>query len=373
MAPARHGQPTRRAIGKAALAWALVLSIQVPTEAAPAPSRADPAENARAAVSLDNDNACCDLGYVETKAIRTMRLTVHNPSSNALRIAGIRSECSCMSAEAVPTEIAPKGDTHLAITFHAPPRASHYGKHLVLLLEGGRPLKFPILVTARVGLPLTVEPPTLDLGTLVAGECRRSSVTLRNDGPTPVRPVYATADSPGCYAAVPRAEAPAGGSLPVPVVVQAPPEHAGPVTAHLTIHTDCPEQQDLSVAIRYSLSTRYRLSQGEARLGPLRPGATAVCRFEITAADVGAGDFLQSCELVALENLSGRASLSYRGHRATIACDLVAGPATGPLGGRLVVRLADHPQPVELWISGSVEAVAAPDNDTARESGSNRP
>ncbi|NLX57907.1 MAG: DUF1573 domain-containing protein [Phycisphaerae bacterium] len=373
MAPARHGQPTRRAIGKAALAWALVLSIQVPTEAAPAPSQPHRVENALAAVSLDNDNACCDLGYVETKATRTMRLTVHNPSSNALRIAGIRSECSCMSAEAVPTEIAPKGDTHLAITFHAPPRASHYGKHLVLLLEGGRPLKFPILVTARVALPLTAEPAALDLGTLVAGECRRTSVTLRNDGPLPVRPVYATADSPGCYAAVPRTEVPAGGSLRIPVVVQAPAEHAGPAAVHVAVHTDCPEQPDLSVSITYTLSTRYRLSQGEMRLGPQRSGTTAVCRFEIATTDAGAGCFVQSCEPVALENLSGRASVSYRGHRATIACDLVAGPATGPLGGRLVVRLADHPQPVELWISGSVEAVAAPDNDTARESGSNRP
>ncbi|NLX57970.1 MAG: DUF1573 domain-containing protein [Phycisphaerae bacterium] len=344
------------------LVWATLLAANVllaPSAASgDSPKERHPVATARSetmsAFSLTEAEAAHDLGYVEVGAVRSCQLVVRNNSANMLRISAIRSECSCMTAKAAAEEIPPEGATTLTVEFHAPPRASRYAKRLVLLLEGGRPMKFPILFTARVGLPLTVEPRILDLGTLIAGETRRRDVVIHNDGRTPVKPVYATSGSAGCHAAVPRAEAPAGGILAIPIILETSLQSSGPGKTSVAIHMDCPEQSQVDATVGWEVSTAYCLSQSEAKLGSASPGERRTCRFEIAAADAQARDFVRSCELTELENLSGKATVSYAENRATITCDLVAGAEAGPLGGKLLVTLADHGQPVEILIDGLV-------------------
>ena len=72
-------------------------------------------------------------------------------------------------------------------------------------------------------------------------------MTVYNRGKVPIRLVYSTSDSTGCFARLPREPVPAGGLTVVPLLVTL---GGVPRTTQVKIHTDMDSQPVLDVPIR---------------------------------------------------------------------------------------------------------------------------
>lgn len=194
-----------------------------------------------------------DFGYVEPRSAHKVLLTVTNPSKKPLTITKVRSECKCMSAVASEAIIPPGASAPVRVVLVAPEKPVLYNKRILLQTDDPQAAPIAVPIKAAVGLPLIVEPPTVDFGAMAAGEERERPVTIANRCAKPVRLIYSTSSGAGCFVRVPREPVSAMGKASVPLVVKA--QASGRQTVSVQIQTDLDLQPSVSVAVQFTVGS----------------------------------------------------------------------------------------------------------------------
>ncbi|MFH1730677.1 MAG: DUF1573 domain-containing protein [Planctomycetota bacterium] len=192
-----------------------------------------------------------DFGFLAPGARREVLLTLPNPCSDPVRILRIRTGCPCAKAKAPKDSFAPRERLAVRLVFVAPEKRQRYAKRVYV--ETSDP-KFPlrwILVKADVGLPLAVEPALPDFGVMPAGTTKEVALSILNRAERPVRLLYSMASLKGCALKAPGTPIPAGGRMNVPVLLNG--ASAGPKTVRFDVATDLPDQQNLTVTVRFEV------------------------------------------------------------------------------------------------------------------------
>ena len=311
-----------------------------------------------AVIKLAGDEAQYDFGLVAPGSAHSVIFSIANPAPKALAIRSAASECQCMAAPQPPGSIAAGSSADLRVNFVAPAQRMDYSKRILVATDNPQRPSVVIRVKAAVGRPLEVQPPRLDLGTLILGQHARKSVEVVNAGEAPVRLIYAISGQGGCTALVPAAAVPARGRLAVPIEVRA--ERSGSGRSDIRIQTASQDQPQLDLSVVYQVSDAYRASQGSVDLGKLAPSGSVSGTLELEAAKDSPGSFVAKAELVDLSGATGQTQVSIDGRRATIRCQMTAGSSLGPIRGALRISLEGMARPVEFPLSGSVEPAAAP-------------
>lgn len=310
-----------------------------------------------------------DFGFVGPGTVHYVAFNLRNPAGTPLKLRKVHSECGCMQVVDPPAVIPAGGEAAVKVRLAAPKKTLTYSKRVIVLPEGNRPA-IALQVSARVGLPLEAEPKTIDLGMLVVGEQRQAFLTVVNHGDKAVRPVYGTSTLAGCLPKVPRADVPPGGRLAIPIEVRAAGTSAMTATAAtetgtVRIQTDSDKQPTVEAQVRYGVSRAYRLSRGVIDLGAVAPGQKRTAILEVVSSGQS-GPFVKSCRPAELRGFlplapaaaaapaAGEIAVTTTGRSALIQCTFTAGQAEGPLGGKIILELADHGQPVEVPIVGQV-------------------
>jgi hypothetical protein len=200
-----------------------------------------------------------DFGYVAPKSAHKVLLTVTNPSKKPLAITKVRSECKCMSAVASEAIIPPGESVPVRVVLVAPEKPVLYNKRILLQTNDPQAAVIAIPIKAAVGLPLIVEPPSVDFGTMAIGEEREKSIVIANRCGKPVRLIYSTSSGAGCFARVPREPVSAMGKASMPLVVKA--QAAGRQTVSVQIQTDLDLQPSVSVAVQFTVGAPAKVAE----------------------------------------------------------------------------------------------------------------
>lgn len=217
----------------------------------PGPGPSAPA--GRGGGSTPHGKAEMDLGFIEPGSRHEVSFVVDNPATRPLGVRRVRSECACMTTPTPPKAIPAGGGGEVKVVFLAPKESIDYAGKVVLETDSKDRPVIPLVVKARVGLPLEVSPAVVRLGKLSPGQTCTGAVVLWNRGRETVRPLYATAADTTCVAQVPRASIPPGGKLEIPILVKVSPGASGPQEAKMRIHTDCPAQETVDVSAEYDV------------------------------------------------------------------------------------------------------------------------
>jgi hypothetical protein len=197
-----------------------------------------------------------DFGFVEPRSAHKVLLTVTNPSKKPLTITKVRSECKCMSAVASDAIIPPGESAPVRVVLVAPEKAVLYNKRILLQTDDPQAAPIAVPIKAAVGLPLIVEPPSVDFGTLAAGEEREKPIVIANRCAKPVRLIYSTSSGAGCFVRVPREPVSAMGKASVPLVVKA--QASGRQTVSVQIQTDLDLQPSVNVSVQFTVGAPPR-------------------------------------------------------------------------------------------------------------------
>ena len=295
-----------------------------------------------------------ELGFVEPGSSHEVAFELSNPADVAMPIRKVASECPCLTVLSAPESIGPKSSATVKVRFVAPEKpTARYAKRLMVTAVGASPV--PLQVIAEVGIPLEVRPAVLELGTLIEGEQRQTTVTLVNRVKEAVMPLYASSSLTDCIARIPRATVEPGGSLEIPVEVCAP-EKPGTQKVTLTIKLHSDIQPEVRVPVTFNVSSDYRVTPGVIDLGIVSAGEHKSVAVTLIAQVDEAGEFVQSAVLEPLTGAGGEVKLSHAGRTATVACDLVAGDQAGAIRGQLRLTVAGLDNAVLVPIVGRIRS-----------------
>ncbi len=182
------------------------------------------------------------LGYVEPKSVHRFALELVNDSDHDWTIDNLKTECTCLVAVDKVTDIVPAGkQISIPFEFTAPDIVGHYSK-TISLTAGEK--TWETQMTARIALPLDVKPESLTFSTREG--INEQTITVHNEGSTPVRLLYATVSPPGCQVKIGNAPIPPGGGLSLPVVRL---DSRTDRTIMITISTNHRQQKTLRIPI----------------------------------------------------------------------------------------------------------------------------
>ena len=162
-----------------------------------------------------------DLGYVAPGALEPVEFVVANARDKPLEVKRLVPECACTRVTEAPERIEPGKAGKVRVDFEAPKESLSYAKGIVVETSDTERREVRLLLRARIGLPLRVEPEILDFGKVGAGEERRGRLTVHNDGPEPVKLIYATSPGGELTVEVPQAAVRPGWSTTLPVTLRA--------------------------------------------------------------------------------------------------------------------------------------------------------
>lgn len=158
-----------------------------------------------------------DFGYIEPASRHVGKFKINNPSEDSWIITDARVQCNCTKIIDYPQIIYPEESAMVTVQFYAPDIHSNYSKKLYMTTSYQDNSTITLKVKARIGLPLSIDPPQLDLESLIQDEKHIAIITIHNDGPIPVQLVYATSNIPGCIARIPRTLIEPNGTLQIPI------------------------------------------------------------------------------------------------------------------------------------------------------------
>ncbi|MDO5554814.1 MAG: DUF1573 domain-containing protein [Planctomycetia bacterium] len=179
------------------------------------------------------------LGYVTPKSVHRFALELTNPTEESWYIDEIETECSCITVKERRELIGPHERAILDFEFTAPDIAGPYTKTITVR---SAEKEWTTRFHARIDFPLVSEPEQLVRS--LHRVSKPDEVILRNDGPVPIRLLYATVLPPVCTMKIGNDSVPAGGALTLPVQWL---EEQG--EAVVTIHTNHKRQKTLKVSI----------------------------------------------------------------------------------------------------------------------------
>ena len=182
-----------------------------------------------------------DLGCVEPKSVHRFTLELFNGSDRDWPIESIETECTCIAAVDKPESVVAEGKTSIGFEFTAPNLTGPYVK--TISVTAGNKV-WETRMRARIAIPLDVEPESLTFS-LKAG-VEKQPLTIRNDGPAPVRLLYATASPPICMVKIRPEPIHPGENLALSVVLLEPKVGQSAV---LQISTNHKHQKTLRIQI----------------------------------------------------------------------------------------------------------------------------
>ena len=203
-------------------------------------------------------HASHDFGLIELEGERHVVFAITSPSGGPLTVRGIRNTCKCLAVPDVPKTIPARArkPARMRVDFIAPKKPIEYDEKVAILTTDPQTPIILLRIKARVALPVYVENPDLDLGTIIAGRQRSAAIVLVNLGDEPVQPIYAVSSCPNCTARVflSKAPVPPGGRLAIPIHVRTEGGSPGKGRATVTIHTVGPGQPRHTVQITWEVS-----------------------------------------------------------------------------------------------------------------------
>lgn len=191
-----------------------------------------------------------DFGFLEPEDTREVILAMANPAPEPIRVLSARTGCPCVTAAATKEAFQPGEPLEIRVEFTAPKKPIHYAKPLYVDTSDPKNKLLWVLIKADVGLPLVVEVPSSDLGTVIVGEGKETKISVTNRGKTPARLLYSVSSLPDCVLKAPSQAIPAGGKAEVPVIINA--KSAGEKTATFNIATDVLGQENFPVAVKFT-------------------------------------------------------------------------------------------------------------------------
>jgi len=293
-----------------------------------------------------------DLGYIAPGGERTFEVPITNPLDAWVWIKKVTPECPCMEIVESKCEFRPFESGSIRIRFIAPAEPVHYFKRVHLVTSHPQFEHIPITITARVGVPLTFEQASIDLGTLVLGERPEVVIPLINDGEETVRLAYAVSDN---RALVPRMADRMVEPGERQVIILALTDRAtttGPKEAHITLHTNCPAQRTVQLAVRWSVNDRLRL---QTPFIEVDASASTAQSFQIVF-EVAPGFLPPAIRDARFVDLAGLTASVVpappTGRIVTLECELevIGHVDSDAIGGRLLVSLVDRDRPVVIPI-----------------------
>ncbi len=201
------------------------------------------------AVEVTDNAAEYDLGYIAPGSIHTAVFKLINTSDKPINIKKVRSECSCMKVLDQPEAIAPGGSVEIKVEVAAPAKSLKYSKRIVIQTDSPERSVIALTVKADVGLPLKITPEILIIDS-TNGLTENASVTLHNRSTESFQPLYAVSSIAGLSAQVPRAVIGPGERLAIPIAARADAKFTAGQSGTITIHTNCPAQQRLTVQVK---------------------------------------------------------------------------------------------------------------------------
>ncbi len=207
-----------------------------------------------------------NLGYVVPGSDHEFKVSVFNNLERDLPVLRVTSECDCLTALDTPEVLAAGGSTELKVQLSAWDKVTHYQKGLTLWIDDEEVPHVMVDMTARIGLPLRVEPQVLSFGDdgespapAAASEGGGEPMAVRqvfvhNDSDQPVRLAYSTSNLPGAYASVPREPVPAGGVQRVEIRVP-PSAFAAKDAGRLDLYTELEDQPILRIKLQRAAAT----------------------------------------------------------------------------------------------------------------------
>lgn len=188
--------------------------------------------------------ATLDLGYMALGERREFLVRFRNRGSSPLGVLQATSGCSCLRPRLTDTGQNDGISQEIGVVFTAPGNAGVYEKTLAVRLEATSVI-CTVKVHARVGLPLSAVP--VD-PTLIGDSRAASQVTVTNDGPVPVRLLYALSGDTRLRASVPVEAIPPGGKAALKM--EAVQLEDRPLKTVLTVRTDAEHQRELRIPVR---------------------------------------------------------------------------------------------------------------------------
>lgn len=173
------------------------------------------------------------------------------------RRVGVRralSECTCLTAAPLLTQVPPGTDIVIQAVIVAPKKRTRYNQRLWLATTPPARPAISIWLRADVDVPLLVEPRTVDFG-LIQGPSQQT-VTIRNRSVKPIRLTDAPAKTTQmgiCRAAIPSEISPRKAvSVRITVLPAAP----GRAEVDLRIHTDHAIQSSLRIPATFQIAPK---------------------------------------------------------------------------------------------------------------------
>lgn len=163
-----------------------------------------------------------DLGYIVPGSSHILAYRVAAPTNQPLQLLGIHSECPCTTITQAPERVVTGQDAIITMRFVATHKPVLYDQGVLIRTDHPDPdlAERRLVVTARIGLPLSVQPQQIWAGATSGSSVSRVTVTVTNDGPEPIRLIYAVAESPGITAQVPSEPIAPGTSIELPVLIR---------------------------------------------------------------------------------------------------------------------------------------------------------
>lgn len=198
---------------------------------------------------LDSDfseEGIAELGYVVPGSAHELAYRLEAPADQNLSDITVESKCPCVKFISAPDQLQ-AGETSLVrIQFDAPEKYLHYTQDLyVVALAGDTPFRQPLVIDARLGLPLYATPERVQYA---KNSPSTTSVNIANDGTEPVKIIYVLSDDPAVKATAPSKPLLPGQSTELQVSVSDAWEADHP--ARLTVKTTSEHQPEIDIWIK---------------------------------------------------------------------------------------------------------------------------
>lgn len=209
------------------------------------PQHAGDAQADAADASDFNEQGTADLGYVKPGSSHELRYVLHAPPGKTLSNITIDSDCPCVHAAEPQAGPGGGGAVTVRIRFKAPDKVLHYKQAFSVVAEAsGQRIEQPLLIDARLGLPLRVTPSQVSCS---PGASPGPKVELRNEGPETIKLIYALSDDPRVKMILPNQPLRSGERLELEIAADDQWEAAHP--AHVRIKTTSENQPEVVVEV----------------------------------------------------------------------------------------------------------------------------
>lgn len=232
-------------ISTALLLMVVAMFVQCERVGSHPPKHAGDAHAETADASDFNEQGTADLGYVEPGSSHELRYVLHAPPGKTLSNITIDSDCPCVHA--AEPQAGPAGGevVTVQIRFKAPDKVLHYKQDFSVVAEvSGQRIEQPLLIDARLGLPLRVSPSTAYCS---PGSTTGSKIELSNEGPETINLIYAISDDPRVKMILPNQPLHSGERIKLEITADDQWEAAHP--AHVRIKTTSDNQPEVVVQV----------------------------------------------------------------------------------------------------------------------------